>query len=684
MFEDDPSTHSARKHPTGSCGGTARTTAANGPQGDSLRADGGRETRQADRLATLALLVGFAALSGAVAVAHASPTTGYELSIYRATPVLFWVGVGIGFAAALATAGLIRPRYRLRVTALALAVAASVTVASLPVLRGYYFYGAGDALTHYGWAKDIASGAMNPFDLLYPGVHTSGLLLSSALGVPLRLGLILVVTIFVALFVTFVALCVRAVAGDPGADALVVGTFTGVLLLPINDVSVFVMVHPSSDAILFAPFVLYAAFRYLTTPVEGPWFRVTPTGGLLALASASVVLVHPQQALNVALVFGSIVAVQQLARVWNRLDAVTYHRSFLPQAAFLAVAFLAWVPQHHRTQSVSTVVLQNLLVRGPSQPGTISTHSTSLAALGGGIVELFVKLFLPSLLFCGLASLVMLAALRRTPDASPRRGLATYLTAAMGPLAVAFAVFSVALSGEQRFRYVGFVMVPVLILGAVALTRGVRLARSGRLRRTAWPALSLFFAVLLPLCLATYFLAPFIYQPNSQVTESQITGYTWAFEHADTNTPFLGVHSGSGRYADVIYGTTRVDTAVPVGGLRSVVPPPVLTTNLTTHYPTARYLAVSDADQAIEERLYAGLRYPQGSLSSPDRTVGVDRVASNGGVRLYYVQNRGGDGDAQAPANNTTAAARNEYMSKSVNSPSALPRPARPLRGASR
>src|SRR6056297_3153531 len=114
-----------------------------------------------------ALLVGFASLAAAVLVAHGSPPEGYELSIYAATPTGFWVGVGVALAVAV-TVGLAREDLTHRL-ALVLGGTAMLAVAGLPVIRSYYFFGAGDSLTHLAWVKDIAAGRLSVLNFLYPG-----------------------------------------------------------------------------------------------------------------------------------------------------------------------------------------------------------------------------------------------------------------------------------------------------------------------------------------------------------------------------------------------------------------------------------------------------------------------------------------------------------------------------------
>ncbi|MFB6164758.1 MAG: hypothetical protein ABEJ31_06320 [Haloarculaceae archaeon] len=143
----------------------------------ALRTD---ETTQGALPVKFGLLLGFAALAAAVAVAHGAPARGYELSIYDATPTAFWLAVCAAGLLALLGSAYSPPGSPTRTAALALAYGTALAVAALPILRGYRFFGAGDSLTHLGWVKDLSTGALSPLHLLYPGVHLSTLFVAAA------------------------------------------------------------------------------------------------------------------------------------------------------------------------------------------------------------------------------------------------------------------------------------------------------------------------------------------------------------------------------------------------------------------------------------------------------------------------------------------------------------------------
>src|SRR6056297_2167584 len=89
-------------------------------------------------LEKVALVVGFLAIAVAIVTAYRSPATGYEQSIYRATPTTYWIGTGV--AALLGIVVAVTATHRRRDAAHLLVVLAVLSAIALPAIRGYYFY----------------------------------------------------------------------------------------------------------------------------------------------------------------------------------------------------------------------------------------------------------------------------------------------------------------------------------------------------------------------------------------------------------------------------------------------------------------------------------------------------------------------------------------------------------------
>lgn len=580
-----------------------------------------------------ALTLGFLCVTAALVAGYRSPATGYELSVYAGTPTAFWVGVGAALLFAVAVVVSVPDNDVLRNTGLALAATAVLAVVGLPVLRGYAFHGAGDSLTHLGWAREIHSGVLRPDELLYPAVHLLGNVLFELGGVELTRGLVVLpAVVFPAVSVVFFGFCLGAISDSRWAFP--VGVLVGLLFIPINLVSVHVLAHPSSQAILFVPVVLYLLFRHLTS-VSKRFVLLTPFGALLGIATVGMVLVHPQESLGVLFVLFAIVATQVLTRRYAPANPLAVYSGVGVHATLLAVVLVIWVAVHERASSRAVFIVESLMAGGETFTET-ATRGTSVAALDGSIELLFLKLFAGTLVVGALALVATHGALRRRfRELTPTDPVVGYLTAALVPLGIGFLAIFFAAQGDHYFRILGFVTVPVALVGGLGLTRLISGAERRLTRRHLSAALGAFFIALLVVQLLTVHASPYVYKANQQVTDQSLEGHDVTFEYHDGETPLLGTRRGSWRYIEAHYGFTTARGDLDFPGFRTGIPGPVFNDNLTTFYETDRYIAVTESDRVAEVELYDELRYSEAGFERLDRSSSVHRLQDNGEYQLY-------------------------------------------------
>ena len=592
--------------------------------------------RQATVLKAL-LAVGCLAFAGALVAAYSRPATGYELSIYRSTPLGFWIG-GILAGVLGLTVGFSPPASRrVRAVGLGLATGVMVAVFALPLVRGYFFYGAGDSMTHLGWARELRAGTLSPLEFVYPGVHTMAAYLAELSGFALTDTLQFVpLVVFPAVSVVFTALCVQYLTDSKWG--LPVGVIAGLLLVPINHLSIHLLAHPSSQAVLFLPLILYLVLRFVTASDGGSTLG-TPIGVALAVACVAMVFIHPQEALSLLLLLGGIAVVQLAADRFRPTSRIARHRPIYVHAGLTFLVFATWLPQHDRPIGRIRFVLSQFQDVGVTAGAEATdTQAASLAAVGGSIEELFVKLFGVALVVSVIAAALIVAALlgRLADRPSGRTALIRYLTAGLVPLGLAFLVVFAADQGDHYFRFLGFIMGPVTILGAVGVVALARRAEGVVSRRTVAAGLVVVLTVGVAAQAAAIHPSPYYYQSTGHVTEGSMAGYETAFDSRVEETVFISPRDGPRRYVDAYYGTPTIDeTGFPGNG----VPGPVFNTNISTHYEEDRYLPIQEANYDREVGLYDELRYAADGFDALERRGNIHRVQDNGGFRLYLIDN---------------------------------------------
>jgi hypothetical protein len=547
-----------------------------------------------DGLTKGGLTLGYLALAAGVYVASNTPPTGYELSVYASTPLGFWVGALIAGTVAVAVAMRLDRHLPL---ALLLGGFGALAVVGLPLLRGYHFYGRADSLVHLGWARAINVGG-DPMALFYPGSHLISAGLSMVGGIQITKAMMLVMFLYMLLFFVSVPLCVWLIT--PDRRALAIGTFSGFLLLPINNVSTYLHFHTYSITMLFVPFVLYLTFTHLLNGERGGGagtrlsdggrlavggtglaermpslghrsFRGVPTSYLLPVVSLALVLFHPQVALNVLILLGGIVVVQLWLRQYRTGHRLAGYRMLSLQTGALGLMFVVWI-QTNEGAFVRTAgtLLDSILgfVSGSAETvPRVGSQADSAESIGVSIWELFAKLFGIEAVYGLLTAGVVLGKVTGRLDPPGERptlqpsqdvgaDLVTLLFFGGVALVPLFALHFLGSISTYLFRHVGFTMMLATILGPVGLhqllsaapTGGRRDHRSrGRLRSAGgWLArllgggrlLAVLVVVLVvALALATVFPSPFIYLPGSHVTEGEMDGYEATFASQSPGSP---------------------------------------------------------------------------------------------------------------------------------------------------
>ncbi|WP_017343087.1 hypothetical protein [Halorubrum sp. T3] len=584
-----------------------------------------RARPQPDRgiVAPVALAVGYLALAAGIAAARAAPATGYEVSVYAATPAVTWAALAVAGGVSIAVC-LSDERYL--APAVLLAGLGAATVAGLPLIRGYHFYGRADSLVHLGFARTISGGG-DPLDLLYPGGHLIATSLTKVAGVEITRAMMLVMWTYTLSFFASVACCVWFLV--PDRRALAVGAFSAFLLLPINNVSTYLHFHTYSIGMLFTPFVLYLVFAHLiggdgrertverladgagaagrnaarfgdTVSVTAGSTRPVPTTYLLPPVVIALVVVHPQIALNVLFLLGGMTVAQHAFRRFRPAHSVAGYRLLTAQTALLTVTFAVWIATHDWAfVSTAEAMIQSVseFVRGDgSATPRVEEQGQSASSIGASLPELFVKLFGVGAVYSLLAAAVVLGrisgflgplddhrSMRRETDTT--RDVTALFFAGLVALLPFLAAHFVGSISTYLFRHVGFLMMLATIFGAVGVRylvadesplTDVGAASAGA--RSTWSRIAaalpearsvvavVAVVLVLSLSLATVFPSPFVYLSGSHVPEGEMDGYERTFASQSEGSPvwFGGVRHSSDRYEVALYGSESAPWEGPV------------------------------------------------------------------------------------------------------------------------
>lgn len=617
------------------------------------------------RLSKGTLAAGAIALAIATLAAHFTPATGYELSIYRATPSAFWIGLFVALAIAVVLA-FASDRRSIRVTALWLAGLAIVAFAALPLIRGYYYFGPEDALSHLGTTKDLAHGIVDLTTTIYPGMHTLAALLGILTTRPFTWSLLVTVPTFVALFVLFVPLCVRLIVARTHIDPIAV--VSALLLLPIAVIYLPVLQPiPTSEAILFIPTVTFVLLAYTRR------HRRLAFGTLLVVALAFLVVLHPQHGLVFGALLGIVLVTQFFAQPLTRtVSGPTAIARLFVQFVVLAGVGLAVVWGWLSTQSLfgrgvsqigptlfdveTTAQLRTFLsthsfdaivaelLDNPSQP--IIPRSNTLEMLGVSVRTIYRRTFAAEIVYGIFAVLALFVPIlsKLAKRRHIRYSVVLSLLCGLVPVSILTGLYVLAGLPIQYFRYLGFILVFVTIFGGVFLWEARAAAETWLPSVPVRSVLAIGFVVLLIASSFTMFRSPYVAQETDHVPGGQMDGYEFAFAHGASDTGFASVGSPIQRYRDGIAGSNasnipQASLDDPRGSGRYLrVPYHFADQALRTQSDDPFYLPVTAVDRQSSTQLYGGVEFSQGDFAYLNRTPGIANPYANGQFDLYRVE----------------------------------------------
>ncbi|WP_254535860.1 hypothetical protein [Halomarina litorea] len=591
------------------------------------------------------LVLGYVALTVAILAAHFTPMRSYEPSIYAATPLLYWFGFGIAILAAAFVMAYDRESWQFTV-ALLLFVMAIGTFIFLPFIRSYFAYGQGDALTHLGWMRRIVSGEWSGFELVYPGTHIIAVLVNSVTGISTNRSMLFVLEIFVFSYLVFLPLAVRSVLNDRSAVAI--ATVAAGMLLPITNLSTFLDYHPFTMTVFYFPFVLFLAFTYLRSGEKGSIRGVlgSSLGLLLVLSLFAIVLFHPQVALDVLILFGTIGVVQLLIHRLPSTEGMQRGQSLLAPTVISSVLFGLWALRYNKVLRmfgyVSEAVGSFWATSGGNTGQTVQSQGNSLADIGVTLVEVFARMLGVHLIFFLLAAAIVVWAVagRLSGVRTDRNAVVGYFTYGSLVLTPFFLLHFIGNISSYFFRHLGFAMVLVTILAAFAV-HGLTDRFSGSNVFAAVKPLGVVVAiVVLGVSLYTAYPSPFIFLTTQGVTETEMVGHDIAFETSAEDVPYSGIRQGPGRYEDAL--NTNVPTTGAVNGTY------MEQQRLTEIHDEPYYLIVSGYDRAIETKGFRGIDYSQQAFDSLRTEEGVSRVQVAQDFYRYYIVPTNGSGGSSS------------------------------------
>lgn len=550
--------------------------------------------------------------------------------MYRATPPLYWGGVGLSLAlwALCFVHWGRRDRTLARAGALLLGLAV-LSVAGLPVIRGYYFYGQFDPLTQLGLAREIHHARSELF--VYPFYHSLSVEIASVAGISIRQGLLLSLVLGMGLYAAAVPFAASRLSRG-GRRVRQIGlavAFVGVPLMTVR-LPKFAPV-PNTMAALLWPlgFACYLAWHQTR---ELNWGLVT-----LGVAGATV-FAHPTAAVALSL----LLTTTALATLLLDGGQVRSWDSVVPLPFAISLLSFVWISNF---QTKLSEFLYDWQLESGDIGGDVSKAGDSLSQIGVSLFELFMKIVFVKLLLVAVGGLLCLWLLIELLGRSERIGQRERLTVAFGialiPIGCLIVAFFVLGISNQYSRYVGLAMGPTAVLAAVALHRGLgRLESSDSAESRVLPSgtVAVVMICLLLSSMTIIHASPWVVRPTEHVTQQQMVGYETSIGHGGDGIRFAGIYAEPRRTLNAYYGARP---SVGVGTNRTWerdagrIPQRFADRELDENVETPVYIVSTEYGRRVHLELFEEVVYSRSDFEWLRNNDRADRVYSNGEFELY-------------------------------------------------
>jgi len=596
-----------------------------------------------NRKAKYLIFIGFILLLISILIAYRSPAQFYELSIYDSTPIGYWVGISLVIFLSLFVS--LRTEKKIILTfSLILAVTAIISIVSLPLIRGYYYIGFADSITHLELAIRISEGLMNPNNLVYPAIHTLAVFISNISKIPLRLSLMFIVPLFGLLFVFFTYLVLKIIYEksyiDPylqishphpvlkivpkkfSREMIIIGVFSALFFLPVNIIAIQYIPKPETQAVLFLPALIYLLIKHHKLQDYKLFMLI-----LYSLFFTALVYIHPRATLIFVIFLFGVVIYDRLST--KKPIAISF---IIP----ILSGFIYLITRGERAIVAGERHLRQLIYN--PQPGeAVAQRAASASEVGGSIEEIFLKIMLVTIIF-GILTIVYVYQNKRNGSSGKKYIINdnTYIThffIALIPVSLFVVGYFISAGGRgPTFRVIGLMSAIITITGAYSFFHLIKSLQLNKKNRNQ--IIFIFIIFCLILSVLTLHSSPYIYRGTSHITEAHFHGSDLCFKNYNGSVPYASVRMQSDRYYAISQRVRRPNIEAPFG---PSPPPNFNNQSLSTYYGNKTYLGITESERVREAELYKGFQFSYDDFEYLERDPNIHKIQSNGGFDLYLV-----------------------------------------------
>jgi hypothetical protein len=568
-------------------------------------------------------ILGFLSISLFSVLVYTTELKGYEISLYTSIPETYWIFfllpfiIGITYSIAWIRAE--KHQTLPFLYAILLILISGLIFASLPILKGYTFWGSGDPATHFATIDYILNTGYFMGQLIYPVSHVlvSGVTIvtrSEGSYVFLRSGLFFIIPALSGFY-----LMSREILRDKTQIRLFI-TMIGVLLYGLG-----IYYYPINFAYILGPIFIFLLFK----ASQSSSAHQKRYMGLLIVLCLFFIPLHPH-------VVAAFIIIMSTFVVFHYVYQNPEYAKFKFMAILtilLTVIFYMWYSQFYLFQLTLTNIAE--IFSNSMRPSDLDLLLQTVAtanAYGINPIEIFIKTYFNSVIILVFTCFSVYFIYRDW-----KKGIKNYSLLALFPSIIIFIILTIILytgefNGYGPERFLGFALILCLFPTVYALHQ-IFVHRSKNNFANLFKVFLLFLLILSMgiMNLASFYPSPFVFKWNDQFTQSDRIGIDWLKGHAipiDVNSITLSL-------------------VLERNGIATHIPPYHFNYNSTPYLGSSfnkrQYLIINPLDRSLYVDVFSNLakeRWSTGEFLRLDHDPSLSKVYCTGETDIWLINQR--------------------------------------------
>lgn len=565
---------------------------------------------------------------------------GYEDSIYSNIPKIVWllIFLNIFFGINLITTFHKKNGYWL--AGLFFLISNNILVIMLPVLKGYYFYGRADTLSHIGWIKDTIFYGFFERNNFYPITHVLFSEISIITNIfPMDVFKYMPL-FFYMLLVLFIHLFAKAILVKK--EQVLLATASGGILFLWGYHTNMV---PNGLANFFYP--LFIAIFYFRNTKKSFNYNV-----LLLIIIALFPFFHPLP--TIALIL-TIIIFKFSLRILEKSSKnngenifIQIRKSATIPLQFSIILFVAWISSFWWwSENIRDIIdwYQGEITSLPINTMAVNLNKIELSYID--TLELFIRMYGHILIFIIFSVIVSLKIIKEVLQNRKYEFQDHFsLIVIFYGLTIFMALLLIAPVSFGSLRMMSYPAFIAIILGSLGIYEFSKVKFINK-KYIAPLTISIILIVPMGIGMFNIFESPYIFQPNLQITHAEIDGYKWTFINKNPEVSVSAIMSEQPfRFVDALYGVKARNNYIGLnadGSLSEIIIPDHFDyanySKVGYSYSEDSYILLSEYDKHLYTNVWKVIgryNYTDFKRITDDST--MYKIYSNGGFDTWKVK----------------------------------------------